>query len=300
VPFLGGELRRGPALWSEAAAAALRQGQLAKAVTFHALLARCHLALGNFSDATVVHDRGMALADRFSVPFQARLELAAVPNEQRFVLDSGWADAMLDFEKYSSDRHRAPEFYFYGAAFRSGTALVRARMGHVDEAMVDLAETMPAIERAPAYAPAYPAVICDAVEVSWLLERPDHVEALERNLRDKILRPDFRWPLRDARLSMARLCALQGRCDEAADWFTKARTVLDEQGARPLRAIVDYDEALMYARRGAEGDAARARPLLDAALSQFRALGMPGWIRRAEAVLKSCVAGGARAEGHFQ
>jgi hypothetical protein len=43
--------------------------------------------------------------------------------------------------------------------------------------------------------------------------------------------------------------------------------VLDEKGARPLRAIVDYDEALMYARRGEPGDAAHARPLLDAALA---------------------------------
>jgi hypothetical protein len=34
-------------------------------------------------------------------------------------------------------------------------------------------------------------------------------------------------------------------------WFERAREVLDQQGARPLRAITDYDEALMYARRGA-------------------------------------------------
>jgi hypothetical protein len=79
-----------------------------------------------------------------------------------------------------------------------------------------------------------------------------------------------------------RLGALQGRTEEAAEWFGRARTVALE--ARPLRAIVDYDEALMYARRGASGDAARARPLLVAALGQFRALGMPGWIRRAEAL----------------
>src|SRR5262249_17491848 len=64
-------------------------------------------------------------------------------------------------------------------------------------------------------------------------------------------------------------------------WFAKARTVLDEQGARPLRAIVDFDEALMYCRRGARGDMESAPPLLEAALQQFHALGMTGWIRRA-------------------
>jgi hypothetical protein len=106
--------------------------------------------------------------------------------------------------------------------------------------------------------------------------------------------------MRDARLAMARLCALQRRYEEAGEWFAQARTVLDEQGARPLRAIVDYDEALMYARRGAAGDAERAQRLVDAALRQFRTLGMPGWIRRAEALLKSCAAGDARAEAQSQ
>src|SRR5262249_12831247 len=70
------------------------------------------------------------------------------------------------------------------------------------------------------------------------------------------------------------------------EWFARARRVLDEQGARPLRAIVDYDEALMYVRRGDPGDVERAAPLLDAALAQFRGIGMPGWIRCAEHLLR--------------
>src|SRR5262249_47534172 len=110
---------------------------------------------------------------------------------------------------------------------------------------------------------------------------------IARNVHDKVLVPDFRWPMYDGRLSMAHLCALQGRYDEAVDWFAKARTVLDEQGARPLRAIVDFDEALMYCRRGARGDIESAQPLLDAALPQFHAVGMTGWIRRAEALRTS-------------
>jgi hypothetical protein len=53
--------------------------------------------------------------------------------------------------------------------------------------------------------------------------------------------------------SLARLAALQGRYDEAAEWFAKSRAVLEEDGIRPLRAVVDYDEALMHARRNAHG-----------------------------------------------
>lgn len=55
-----------------------------------------------------------------------------------------------------------------------------------------------------------------------------------------------------------------------------------EQGAPPLLAIADYDEALMLARRGGPRDADRARPLLSAAVRQFGQLGMTGWTRRAE------------------
>src|SRR5262249_46306301 len=109
----------------------------------------------------------------------------------------------------------------------------------------------------------------------------------ERNLREKILAPDFRFHHTDSRLALARLCALTDRDDEARKWFDEARRVLDEQGARPLRAIVDYDEALMCARRGDPGDRERAVPLLEAALAQFRAIDMPGWTGRAEHLLST-------------
>ena len=59
----------------------------------------------------------------------------------------------------------------------------------------------------------------------------------------------------DLRLSLARLCALDGRLDEADHWFAQARLVLDEQGARPLRAIADFDQALMRTRAGHPGQA---------------------------------------------
>jgi tetratricopeptide (TPR) repeat protein len=98
--------------------------------------------------------------------------------------------------------------------------------------------------------------------------------------------PDFRQQGFDGRLSLARLCAVSGRFEEASQWFSRARAVLEEQGARPLRALADHDEALMYARRGADGDRERALPLLDAALAQFREIGMTGWLRRGEDLRK--------------
>jgi len=73
-----------------------------------------------------------------------------------------------------------------------------------------------------------------------------------------------------------------GRFDKARTWFENARRVLDEQQARPLRALVDFDEAWMEVRRGGAGNRERALALLDAARGPFESIGMPGWLRRAE------------------
>jgi hypothetical protein len=127
----------------------------------------------------------------------------------------------------------------------------------------------------------YGLTACEAAATIWQAGSTEHIEVVEKSVL-KILDPDFRYPSRDARLSMARLCAIQGRYEEATQWFGKACHVLDEQGWRPLRAIADYDHALMYLRRRAPGDDSRAEPLLVASLAQFRELGMTGWVRRAE------------------
>jgi DNA-binding CsgD family transcriptional regulator len=79
-------------------------------------------------------------------------------------------------------------------------------------------------------------------------------------------------------LTVARMAALLGDADEADEYFTRARTTLEAAGKRPLRAIVDYEDALARIRAGSGG----ARPLLEAARAQFESLGMTMWIERAD------------------
>jgi hypothetical protein len=152
---------------------------------------------------------------------------------------------------------------------------------------------MPAVERAGGGVSGYTSLICHCCEALWRLGRADFADVLERNLLAKTLAGDFRAPGVDARLAMAQLCALTGRPGEAHEWFERARAVLDEQGARPLRALVDLDEAWMEIRRGPHGDRDRARALLAVACEQFQAIGMPGWIERAEALRAQCEEAGA-------
>jgi hypothetical protein len=60
--------------------------------------------------------------------------------------------------------------------------------------------------------------------------------------------------------------------------------VLEQQGVRPLRAVADLGEAMMYLRRNKDGDRRRVASLVSAAIVQFRALGMIGWLRRAQSM----------------
>jgi hypothetical protein len=167
------------------------------------------------------------------------------------------------------------------SAFISAIARAHARLGRPDRALELLAAVLPALQRAASWGWTYLRTVCDAAETLWLLDRRDHLPVIEAALRDNVLPPDFRFPMKDARLALARLCALDGCHEEAGRWFAEARVTLDAQGARPLRAIVDFDEALMHQRAG-QPDA--ARPLLEAAVDQFTRLEMTGWLRRAEAV----------------
>src|SRR5262249_35188922 len=190
-------------------------------------------------------------------------QLVAAEDEWRLAMDEGWD---IPMQRVGPRPGEGWPRRVYRAANIAGIARMHARMGRVELAMRRLTSVLPTVERAPGWSENYPRMGCDVAETLWLTQRTDPLDVIERNLREKVIAPDFRYPMMDGRLALARLCALQARWEEAAEWFAKARTMLDEQGARPLRAIVDYDEALMYARRGEPGDADRARPALNAAL----------------------------------
>ena len=83
-------------------------------------------------------------------------------------------------------------------------------------------------------------------------------------------------------LTAARMAALLGDVEEARSFFEHARGVLDRRGTRPLRAIVDYDEAIVLRPQ----DPGAAAVLLESARTEFAALGMKGWLDRADALLR--------------
>jgi DNA-binding CsgD family transcriptional regulator len=92
------------------------------------------------------------------------------------------------------------------------------------------------------------------------------------------------YPTCSTELTVARMAAVCGDGEQAADYFGRARASLEESDRLPLRALVDYDEALAQARRGKRG---AAEPLIASARARFEQLGMAGWAARASALADS-------------
>jgi len=271
-----GDARSARELVQQLAERLQREGDIAGAVISWSLVAQCSYALGELDEGDSALARCEALASRLMAASLAQLTAAVARMTGHAVRG--------DFERILAEprMQAAREGRAGGAALRAAGAALMAITGHADAAISLLATVLPALKRAQGAFLGYAGIACRAADALWAADRTDYLEIIERNLREKVVAPDFRDLGVDGRLSLARLYALSGRFEEAAEWFSRARAVLEEQGAPPLRAIADYDEALMYVRCAADGDRERALPLLDAALSQFREIGMTGWVRRGE------------------
>jgi DNA-binding CsgD family transcriptional regulator len=84
-------------------------------------------------------------------------------------------------------------------------------------------------------------------------------------------------------LTVARLATVLDRYDEAAPAFGRARERLEHHGQLPMRAIVDFDEALARLEHGQPG----AAELLLAAENRFEQLGMSVWSARVQRLRRS-------------
>jgi tetratricopeptide (TPR) repeat protein len=279
-----GEFRQARDLWRARADRAEARGQIARSVSAWAHLARCHAALGEFEEARAAYTRGEELAKRLPSATTQVLNLAAARAEMTWAQAQGWAELIADIfgpllQQAVTERN------WILAVSRAACASAYAWQGQREPAFRLLDTLTDPLDRAPGWAPNYAITAILAADVLWQLERPRLLTTIERNLRAKVVEPDFRTPMLDGRLAVARLCALDGRLAEAVSWFADAREVLREQGARPLLAIVDFDQGLSHVRRADDGDRALAEPFLEAARQQFATLGMAGWLARCEGLL---------------
>ncbi len=288
--FFACDYRRALTRWQQEAVDAERRGRIAWAMSAWAGVSRCHIGMGDLAAAQAAYDRARTWQARIDAPSVELMNVLQASLDLRMALDSGWEELLApDSGARLTAINPSAEIHWSRGAISVTASSVLARLNLSDRALPWLTIVPRALEIGAPWTAAFNIIASDATLALWVMNRSDYCAVIERNIREKVLDPDFRFPMRDNRLNLARLCALQHRYDEAVDWFGKARVVLNEQGARPLRAITDYDEALMYLRRAEPGDRNRATPLLEVASEQFRNIGMTGWIRRAEEASASSV-----------
>jgi class 3 adenylate cyclase/tetratricopeptide (TPR) repeat protein len=238
--MLAGDCRRGLPFWQQQAAEAERGGRLSLAMDGWAHVARCHNALGEFSHAQASYDRALGLSARMNRPSFPLLNLMSIRFDFLIARGDGW-DQIPGVPGFDEFVANAPlEFKFSMAAGFACNAMVMAFNNQVEPALQLLSMLPDALGRGAVWGLNYGMTACDAASALWLINRSDFADVIEESLRSKLLVCDFRFPMRDARLSMARICAVTGRHDEAASWFGKAREVSHEAGWRPLHAIADY------------------------------------------------------------
>src|SRR5262249_46956064 len=193
-----------------------QEGRVSWVLAVWAYIARSHLALGELAAADAAYQRGRLLAARLTRRSMFTLQLDAYDDERREASGEGWAQGLEQFA--APAREPIPEDRWALAAIRAAAARAYASQGQPDGALALVEAALPALERAPASAGNYTRVACTAAEALWRIGRTDFSHVIERSLREKIVPSDFRYPMVDARLALAWVCALTRRHGEASEW----------------------------------------------------------------------------------
>jgi DNA-binding SARP family transcriptional activator len=279
LPCWAGEFKTRLGAAESEAEQSLTRGQLIRAARCLIAVAFCRLSLGHLDESRAAIERAERLVAPLDTPLfgllHARENLALYLDD-----DQGLEELAERFTKLIPTL-AATQAFALGPTFAMA-ARVSARLGRADGALGYLERLVPWLEEAPGWSVHFPCMAGYAAETLWLLERLDHLEVVERALHEKVLAPDFRDIAVDARLALARICALRRRYDRAAGWFAEARRVLGEQGARPLLAITDFDEGRTLLRQGTAESGTAGSELILRARRQFEEMGMTGWVRRAD------------------
>ncbi len=202
--FLAGDARRSLPIWQQRAAEGERSGRIALAMDAWTFTAGCHLTLGDFPAARAAYDRAVAMSARVNRALLPLLNLLSTRSDFIMALDLG-PGAMIEIpgeKELMADQPPQLRWALVGAF--AGNALILAQRNLAEPAMQLVAPVSAGLQVGAAWGFSYGVAAGDMTGALWLLNRTDYLDQLEASIRDKVLAPDFRFPLRDGRLSMAR------------------------------------------------------------------------------------------------
>jgi hypothetical protein len=249
------------------------------AVSLLGVLGRLHLVLGELDRASEIQTEGEQLLERVEPDSNATVQLGGLSTMREMFVEMDLRKALDRVERNLALSNR-PDLRWGRATRRVWAAFLHAGLGHHRRALEVLPATIDTLDRALVGTPNYPMTVHFAVQTLWSTRHADTAYAVERNLRDKVLRPDFCYAECDGRWDAALLSALTGRYDEARGWFQQAYDRLTVQEAILLIPHVCCDEALMEIRRAPDRDRANGLRCLGEARRWVDRIGLPNLVPR--------------------
>jgi DNA-binding CsgD family transcriptional regulator len=277
-----GEFRLAKAHFENLLAIARQQGSVPGQAEALVRLSIIHAALGDLGDAREHEQEAAAQVERLGPGHRLHASLWWVRAFLRELEAGHFGDVAAFFRQHIAD----PELGRRTIAFDDAamTSLALARSGAREEALVLLRTLVGLLPDLEPTTWLLNGTVSFAATSVWELEEADLAEPVYRCALAVIDAGHDDYPCSSLQLSVGRMLVLMGRAAEAHTHFEFARKHLDGSGQRPMRAMVDLDEARVLVD-GSIGDRDRALVLATGARDRFAGLGMTGWAARATSLL---------------
>jgi DNA-binding CsgD family transcriptional regulator len=276
--FRHGDMIKAREIFIELLAAGERYGSIPAQAEALVQLSLCYTLLGEIELARQIFERAGEWVARLGAGH--RLHALATMSMESVLGEYGgaeWSRLAQAFAHIATDPQTGQGVMGLTAA--NFAVLNHLRAGNPAEARRFLALLTPVLERLPWTTYLYNGGIDRAGTAVWELAAVEYAGVYRRLALELLAAGLEGSPYSSNALTVARMAALAGELAEASSYFTRARQVAEAAGQRPLRAIVDYDEALALVRNHSL-DRSSIETLLNLALAQFRALGMAPWEQR--------------------
>ncbi len=287
LQYRHGAFRHAAAVWEDLRSLSERYGAISWEANALTQLTFIYLTLGEIERARTAERTAIDLLSRLGPYRESDLLATEMDTSFAWYLDGDWAAFSTAWNRFiTSSNANGPDFsQLGGPLYAAIAAYTRALAANKLVSATDRAFVGEAIDLVRRLLPQLPnqnqnGVVAFLGAAVWEFGLEEHAQTVDAFVRAVQAGEIGDYPQTSLDLTRARMAALRGDLAAATTNFARARETLDASGQRPLRAIVDYDEAQALIRQ--KGDALLATELLAAAQAAFTELGLTVWDSRAK------------------
>jgi DNA-binding CsgD family transcriptional regulator len=284
LQYRHGAFRAAELIWDEISGIAKRHGAINWQAQATNQLTILHLARGRFAEARDNEARAKALLDQLGQGRRSHVLELEMATAFAIELGGDWSALAEQWLAIVSDRSLDAHdpATLMNVHYAALAAYCFAEAGDLAGASSMIRALTPILESLSAFDPNQNGAVAFAAAAVWRMQLSDFASRY-LDLAQSLEAHDLGdYPQTSIALTLARMAALAGQQEEARQHFARARSMLDESGQRPLRAIVDLDEAASSPDVDTADMAAERDALVKNALASFEQLGMSEWQIRAK------------------